>query len=111
MGPRQGQHCRLGPFDPGRLGLFHYPNDGATGKSLYSFNSYGATTVSRETRAVKVSFDRPYSGNGSGQFFWWEADYVRWLERNGYRTPSELHERLIHQALMHHARPVHQILW
>ena len=74
----------------------NYPNDGATGKSLYSFNSYGATTVSRETRAVKVSFDRPYSSNGSGQFFWWEADYVRWLERNGYdvtySTDVDTHE-------------------
>ena len=31
-----------------------------------------------------MSFDRPYTANGSGQFFYWEVYYVRWLERNGY---------------------------
>jgi hypothetical protein len=62
----------------------NYPNDGTTGKSLYSFNSFGANTVSGETRAVKVSFDRPYSGNGSGLFGNWEINFVRWLERSGY---------------------------
>ena len=61
-----------------------YPNDGVTGKSLYTYNSYGANTVARDPRAVKVSFDRPYTANGSGQFFYWEVYYVRWLERNGY---------------------------
>jgi hypothetical protein len=62
----------------------NYPNDHVTGKSLYPFNSYGAPTVGGNTRAVKVSFDRPYSGAGAGQFFWWEIDLVRWLERGGY---------------------------
>src|SRR5216683_2978078 len=62
----------------------NYPNDGLTGKSLYTYNSYGANTVARDPRAVKVSFDRPYTANGSGQFFYWEVYYVRWLERNGY---------------------------
>jgi hypothetical protein len=62
----------------------NYPNDGTTGKSLYSFNSFGANTVSGETRAVKVSFDRPYAGNGSGLFANWEINFVRWLERSGY---------------------------
>src|SRR4029077_8958951 len=61
-----------------------YPDDGVSGKVLYSYNSYGANTVSGQTRAVKVSFDRPYSGDGSGQFFNWEVQFVRWLERSGY---------------------------
>ncbi len=61
-----------------------YPNDGVTGKSLYTYNSYGANTVAGDPRAVKVSFDRPYTANGSGQFFYWEVYFVRWLERNGY---------------------------
>src|SRR2546428_958950 len=62
----------------------NYPNDGRTGKSLYTFNSYGAKTVSGDTRAVKVSFDRPAAGLGFGNFFAWEIYFVRWLERSGY---------------------------
>ena len=62
----------------------NYPNDRLTGKSLYEFNSYGANTIAGTTRAVKVSFDRPYSGDGSGQFLSWELQLVRWLERSGY---------------------------
>src|SRR6266581_3520341 len=62
----------------------NYPNDGRTGKSLYFFNSYGANTVSKNTSAVKVSFDRPYADSGSADFFNWEINLVRWLERSGY---------------------------
>jgi hypothetical protein len=62
----------------------NYPNDGLTGKSLYGFNSYGANTVSGTTAAVKVSFDRPHSDSGLGQFYKWELNTIRWLERSGY---------------------------
>src|SRR5437899_7739943 len=62
----------------------NYPNDGRTGKSLYAFNSYGANTVSGQTRAVKVSFDRPYADSGTGNFVHWEINFIRWLERSGY---------------------------
>jgi N,N-dimethylformamidase beta subunit-like protein len=62
----------------------NYPNDNLTGKSLYDFNSYGANTVAGSPRAVKVSFDRPYTDMGTGQFFWFEVYFVHWLERNGY---------------------------
>src|SRR5438105_4215106 len=66
-----------------------YPFDNATGKSLYAFNSYGATTVTGSTNAAKVSFDRPYSDDGTGiawgqSVFVWEINFVRWLERSGY---------------------------
>jgi N,N-dimethylformamidase beta subunit-like protein/IPT/TIG domain-containing protein len=61
-----------------------YPNDGRTGKSLYAFNSYGANTVSGNTSAVKVSFDRPYADQGIGAFIGWEINFLRWLERSGY---------------------------
>src|SRR5581483_3467681 len=62
-----------------------YPNDNATGKSLYDFNSYGGTTVGGTKGAVKVSFDRPYMDNGSGgDFFQWEINFIRWMERSGY---------------------------
>jgi hypothetical protein len=60
-----------------------YPSDGRRGKSLYG-SSFGAPTVAGNTRAVRVSFDRPYAGDGAGQFLDWEIDFVRWLERSGY---------------------------
>jgi hypothetical protein len=62
----------------------NYPNDGSTGKSLYGFNSFGATTVTGGPQAAKVSFDRPYSDNGDGDFLRWEINFVRWVERSGY---------------------------
>jgi uncharacterized membrane protein len=66
-----------------------YPYDNATGKSLYGFNSYGATTVTGGTNAAKVSFDRPYLGDGTGidwgaSVFSWEINFVRWMEKSGY---------------------------
>ena len=68
----------------------NYPDDSKTGKSLYDFNSYGATVpATGNVRAAKVSFDRPYAdGYGSGQFggnSWnWERYYIGWLEQSGY---------------------------
>jgi hypothetical protein len=62
----------------------NYPHDNLTGKSLYTVNSYGANTVSGEKRAVKVSFDRPYADDGSGQFLNWDVNFIRWIERSGY---------------------------
>jgi hypothetical protein len=61
-----------------------YPDDGRTGKSLYTYNSYGARTVTGDARAAKVSFDRPYNGPGYGQFLSWDVNLVRWLEKSGY---------------------------
>jgi hypothetical protein len=62
----------------------NYPDDHVTGKSLYAFNSYGANTVGGDTRAVKVSFDRPYADNGARMLLTWEIQLVRWLEQSGY---------------------------
>ena len=62
----------------------NYPDDGVTGKSLYGNNSYGANTVSGGPQAVKVSFDRPYTGQGAGQLLSFEVNFIHWLERNGY---------------------------
>ena len=62
----------------------NYPADGVTGKSLYEYNSYGPNTVAGTVRAVKVSFDRPYTYGGDGDFRSWEIEMVRWLERSGY---------------------------
>lgn len=60
-----------------------YPDDGRRGKSLYG-SSHGPPTISGGTRAVAVSFDRPYAGDGAGDLLRWEIHLVRWLERSGY---------------------------
>ncbi|HEX8857603.1 MAG TPA: N,N-dimethylformamidase beta subunit family domain-containing protein [Actinomycetes bacterium] len=70
----------------------NYPDDApsgsgapATGKSLYDYNSSTTKAGLGTQRAVKVSFDRPYSdGDGAGNFMWWELYFVRWIEQNGY---------------------------
>jgi hypothetical protein len=58
------------------------------GRSLYTFNSSGAATVTGTSRAVKVSFDRPYlQPRDSSRVDWYpRSDYalVAWLERSGY---------------------------
>jgi hypothetical protein len=59
------------------------------GKSLYDFNSSGNTTVSGTTRAVKVSYDRPFEQPRSGLRDWYtrtEVATVYWLEQQGYDT-------------------------
>jgi hypothetical protein len=66
-----------------------YPFDNKTGKSLYAFNSYGAKTVTGGLNAAKVSFDRPYLGDGTGidwgqSVISWEISFVRWMEKSGY---------------------------
>ena len=66
-----------------------YPYDKKTGKSLYAFNSYGVNTVTGGPNAAKVSFDRPYMGDGTGidwgqSFISWEFAFVRWMENSGY---------------------------
>src|SRR5438477_5569441 len=74
----------------------NYPDDNATGKSLYDFNSYGANTVTGTPRAAKVSWNRPYADYGAGQFFQWEFYFIRWLESSGYdvkySTDLDTHE-------------------
>jgi N,N-dimethylformamidase beta subunit-like, C-terminal/Domain of unknown function (DUF4082)/Malectin domain/Bacterial Ig-like domain len=57
------------------------------GKSLYTFNSSGNTTVSGTTRAVSVSYDRPFEQPRSGLRDWYtntEFATVYWLEEMGY---------------------------
>ncbi len=74
------------------------------GKSLY-FGTEGENTVSGTSRAVKVSFDRPFNRAGAYHdwFFGPDFDLLSWLERQGYdvsytddvhlqSTPAELKE-------------------
>jgi hypothetical protein len=84
----------------------NYPNDGRTGKSLYTYNSFGANTISGETRAVKVSFDRPYPDYGFMQVD--QMEFIRWIEHSGYdvtyATDLDTHENgaglLTHRAVL-----------
>jgi hypothetical protein len=66
----------------------NYPNDSTSGKSLYPDGSFGPTTIAGNSRAVQVSFDRPYRDSGASDFLneeWsWEYYYIRWMERSGY---------------------------
>jgi hypothetical protein len=58
-------------------------------KSLYDYNSFGATTIAGTARAVKVSYDRPYA-SAQGYFpdpNWYATNDIvsaGFLERNGY---------------------------
>jgi hypothetical protein len=73
------------------------------GYSLY--RAYASPEI--DNRGVKVSFDRPYTQeNGSGYVLNFEADAIRWLERQGYSlsyiSSVDLHENPA-QLLQHHA--------
>ena len=45
-------------------------------------------TVSGNTAAVKVSFDRPEFDSGLGNFYKWEMDFIRFIEKSGYDVPG-----------------------
>jgi hypothetical protein len=53
-----------------------------------AYNNWGGPnfyTAADGSRAVLVSFNRPYMrGDGSGDFFYWEFNAIRFLEREGY---------------------------
>jgi hypothetical protein len=75
------------------------------GYSLYT--AYNVSGTSNLRRAVKVSFDRPYTQDyGSGSVLNFEADAIHWLERQGYdvsyMSSVDLHEDPV-QLLQHHA--------
>ena len=64
--------------------------------SLYGDNESNLDD-SHVLRAKSVSFNRPYlEGNGAGQFFNWEYQLLRWMEKNGlsiaYGSNQDLHE-------------------
>jgi N,N-dimethylformamidase beta subunit-like protein len=66
------------------------------GKSLYDYNTTNISFLFGHTRAVKVSFNRPFARtNGLTESFNHEPQFVRWIERMGYDvtycTDSDLH--------------------
>lgn len=60
-------------------------------------NHYTGAGGLSSTRGRVLSFDRPYGGNGSGEFFGREFEFVYFAERLGldvtYWTDIDLHER------------------
>ena len=75
-----------------------------------AYNSWGGANLYTGTqgRADVVSFDRPYDGNGSGEFLGREFEFIWFMERVGYDvsywTNIDLHERgelaLNHRAII-----------
>jgi hypothetical protein len=60
-------------------------------KTNQAYNLYGGESLYEShnndgrDRAYQVSFDRPYeAGWGTGEFFYWDIDMIRWLEASGY---------------------------
>ncbi|MDN4593645.1 N,N-dimethylformamidase beta subunit family domain-containing protein [Polycladomyces subterraneus] len=67
------------------------------GKSLYSYNS------TEGIQSSKVSFNRPFDDFfGAGQFFKFEYNLIRWLEKKGYSltylTDLDVHLGLLEKA-------------
>jgi hypothetical protein len=77
-----------------------------------AYNDWGGTSLyngkggDADLRADVVSFDRPYNGNGSGEFFGREFEFINWAERSGYElsywTDIDLHQHP-ERALQHRA--------
>lgn len=82
----------------------NYPNDSATGKSLYDYNSGGANTEVGSKRAAKVSFDRPYADTGEGGFLAYEVYFVQWLESSGYDVSysTDIDTHVSGAQILHH---------
>ncbi|MGA9173222.1 MAG: N,N-dimethylformamidase beta subunit family domain-containing protein, partial [Thermoactinomyces sp.] len=71
--------------------------NGWGGKSLYTYNS------SNHEASHMVSFNRPFDDeNGSGQFFKFEYNLVRWLEKNNYNityiTDTDIDEGILDRS-------------
>jgi hypothetical protein len=64
-----------------------------------AYNGWGGASIytGNNGRADVVSFDRPYTGNGSGEFLGREFEFIWFVERVGYDvsywTNIDLHER------------------
>jgi hypothetical protein len=50
-----------------------------------AYNPWGGKSLYPPSPAVEVSFDRPFAeGNGAGQYFRVEDDFVKWAEARGF---------------------------
>ncbi|MQY16524.1 hypothetical protein SRB5_67230 [Streptomyces sp. RB5] len=61
-----------------------FPEDGATGASLYHAWDGDGRLLGEPDAAVAVSFDRPYAGAGMPLHVGHAYDFIRWAERYGY---------------------------
>lgn len=85
-----------------------WPLDGRVGRSLYhGFDLTGVAAGadgkrSSAHRSVKVSFDRPYVGDGLPNRFDRDHDFIRWVEEAGYdvtyATSTDLHSGTVDPA-------------
>lgn len=98
---RKADYCVVLPYSA-YAAYNMWPLDGRLGKNLYyGFEppADGAATGSGKKvsalRANKVSFDRPYSGDGNPSQAQYDRDFIQWAERNGYdvvyATSTDLH--------------------
>jgi hypothetical protein len=97
---RAGGLCVVLPFTTYQA-YNQWPMDGRIGKSLYyGYQSNGKKTASR--RALQVSFDRPYAGDGQPMLFDRDHDFIQWVERQSYdvtyATSVDLHAGRIDPA-------------
>lgn len=50
-----------------------------------AYNAWGGHSLYGNPRGYAVSYDRPYDGPlGLGNFVFWDADAIRWMERQSY---------------------------
>ena len=54
--------------------------------TFQAYNAYGGGSLydTEVPKLQKVSFDRPYNGDGLGHFNRWERHFVKWAEAAGY---------------------------
>lgn len=71
-------------YQQGMTTVQAYNNYG--GKSTYDWNSGFCPTLAGTSRAVKVSFNRPYNQTLGDPNYFFRVEYplMRWLEQNGY---------------------------
>src|SRR5438034_2695192 len=70
---------------PPRSTLFPYTTLFRSVNTYQAYNSWGGRSLYSSPRAYKVSFDRPYQDDGTGDFlFLGENNFVRWMEKSGY---------------------------
>lgn len=60
-----------------------WPKDGRTGKNLYRGYEKDGSVGGADKRAYKVSFDRPYMGDGTPSWLQLDTSFIRWAERAG----------------------------
>ncbi|MEW1550604.1 N,N-dimethylformamidase beta subunit family domain-containing protein [Streptomyces tsukubensis] len=79
-----------------------WPKDGRTGKDLYRGYLPTGAVGGTATRALKVSFDRPYAGSGAPAWFNMDTAFVRWAEERGYdityASSLDLHDGTVDPA-------------